>query len=104
MTVIDLPPTWRPVPDDLLLDRAIPDPALRLYALLHWCGWKRRDIANIEDLASLYPVSKGSSTPGRSTMYRWLHALEAGGWITFVRQPGQKDSQIASHCTQNLSR
>ena len=87
---VDLPPTWRPLPDELLFDRAVPDSAIRLYALLHWCRWKRRDISDLADLVSLYPVPDGTKPPGRSTIYRWIYALEASGWITFTRQQGQK--------------
>lgn len=90
MTRIDLPPTWAPIPHDLIVDPGVGDSAVRLYALFHKLGWERREIASIADLRSLWPTPPGESPPNERSLYRWLAQLENAGWLTYTRKRGQK--------------
>lgn len=90
MTRIELPPSWAPMPHALIVDHRVSDPAVRLYGLIYKCGWEHRDIADMADLASLWPTPPGERPPSERSFYRWLEQLAAAGWATYHRRPGQK--------------
>jgi hypothetical protein len=89
MTIAELAekePPYAKIPHALIL--AHPSPLIRLYGILHYLWWNHLTF-EVSDLAEMAGDTPGHPVTDR-TVYRWLDALSAAGWIAYNRKPGKR--------------
>ena len=87
---------FAPIPLDAIGDSSLPSPVFELYCLLRKLGFQRREFT-IRELCTM--LAKADSdhpelpprAPAQRSVYRWLTALEAAGWLTWHRRGNDQD-------------
>lgn len=83
--------TFAAIPLEAIGDADLDPPVFELYCLLFKLGYLQREFTIAELCTMLAKVEAGAGTPkppSRRSIYRWLTAMEAAGWLTWSRGGG----------------